>query len=245
MTPRLTVSEACHRLALSEGPKENKTRINQMETGDKKMIKKAIACLLIMILAMAILAVQLVSSTVHHVDGRDYSYLEYLSDPINHKPWYCECNHDTFPRQSDNTEVGLGIEATYVNWYFFYWAWWDFNAEFGDGDVAMISGLSIDPCVNGDDHHYWTYYGSPVWTTPPGAWYQCWYVDFQLDDDGPVETGLVTSVEGSTTAAFYHPSDPPWPPTFGDLWWLDAYTQNPSYYPNGNGWSFLTAWPGT
>lgn len=200
------------------------------------MMKKAFACLLIMMLAMMI-AVQLASGTVHHIDGVNYPYSD-GRDPV-----YSECYHDTFPGASDNTEVGLGVRAIYLSSQYFYRAWWDFNAQYGDGDVAMFSGLSIDPCVNGDEHHYYTYYGQPVWTTPSGAWYQCWYVHYEIDPyNTPVYIGLKTSVEGSVTAAFYHPSCPPWYPCWGEYWWLDAYTQNPNDPNDPNGWSFLHAW---
>ena len=201
------------------------------------MLKKAIICLLIMLFAIIMLAVQLASGTVHHISGVNYPY------SAGEHPVYSECYHDTFPGASDNSEVGLGVMANYYGPLYFGRAWWDFNAQFGDGDVNMYSGLVIDPCTNGYEHHYYTYYGQPVWTTPSGAWYQCWYVHYEINPGGtPVPIGAKTSVEGFTTAVFYHPSCPPWAPCWGEYWWLDAYTQNPNDPNDPNGWSFLHAW---
>ena len=188
-------------------------------------------------MAMVILTVQLASGTVHHISGVNYPY----SAGIN--PWYCECNHDTFPGASDNSEVGLGVMAVYYGPLYFGRAWWDFNAQYGFGDVGMYSGLVIDPCVNGDDHHYYVCYDEPQNTTPLGASYYCMYVHYEIDPGTtPVNIGLKTSVEGFTTAVFYHPSYPPWAPYWGPYWWLDAYTQNPYDPTDPNGWSFLHAW---
>ncbi|MCW4021976.1 MAG: hypothetical protein NWF02_02295 [Candidatus Bathyarchaeota archaeon] len=158
-------------------------------------------------------------------------------------PVYSECNHDTYPGASDNTEVGLGVRAEYYSAQYFDHAWWDFNGQYGNGDVAMYTGLLIDPCVNGDEHNYYTYNGAPVWTTPSGAWYQCWYVHYEINpNNNAVYIGYKASVEGYASTYFYHPSDPPYSPTFGELWFLDAYTQNPSNPNDPNGWSFLHAW---
>ncbi|MGB9841663.1 MAG: hypothetical protein ACPLKZ_02940 [Candidatus Bathyarchaeales archaeon] len=215
------------------------------------MIKKAITCLLIMMMTMMILETQFASSIVQHITGANYSYVQYQSNPALYFPRFVECYHTTYPGNSDNTEVGIGVKALYYSPDYFNYAWWDFNAQYGNGDVAMIPGLIIDPCVNGNDHHYYAYYGQPYWTTPPtppgwpGDPYQCWYVHYEIDPGGiPVFIGYKSSVEGSVTALFYRPSDPPWPPNFGPCWQLDAYTQNP-YNPNDpNGWSYLHAWYG-
>lgn len=219
------------------------------------MIKKAIACLLIALLAMTILAVQLASGEYHHKSGANYSWNTYQSNPSLYFPRYSECIHTTEPGASDNTEVGLGVRAYYVNQYYFGSAWWDFNAQYGLSDLAILGGLIIDPCVNGDDHHYYQYQGTPQWASPPAppGWqgnpYYCYYLHYAIDppsygwpDGTPVNIGYKASVEGSTTAYFYHPSNPPWPPTFGPMWSLDAYTQNPYNPSDPNGWSYLHTW---
>jgi hypothetical protein len=211
-----------------------------METGDKKMIKKAITCLLIVMLAMMISGLQLANALLHHHDGVDYTYT-YCQQHSTVYPCYAECNHDVYPGDPGNSEVGLGVSAWYGGDAYFNYAWWDFNAEFGNGDVTMITGLSIDPCVNANDHHYWTYYGQPQWTyVSGGGWaYWCNYVHYELNPGKtPVYITNKNSVEGSTHAMFYHPSDPPSYPNFGEIWQLDAMTQNPNGNPE---WSFLTA----
>jgi hypothetical protein len=204
---------------------------------ETKMIKKTFACLLIVMLSMTTLfAVQLASGAVHHISGVNYPYSD-GRDPV-----YSECNHDTFPGADDNSEVGLGVLAKYKNASHFDRAWWDFNAQYGNGNVAMFSGLSIDACLNGDEHHYYTCYDEPTWTIPSGANWTAWYVHVEKDpNDTPVDIGAKESVEGLVRAAFYHPSYPPWAPYWGPYWWLEAYTQNPSDPNDPNGWSFLYA----
>lgn len=201
------------------------------------MIKK-IACLLIVISALTIPILHIASAVEHDIDGEDYGYYDYED------PWYCECNHDVWAGDEEDSMAGLSLTAEYTIVYdpyptpMFDWAQWAWEGQFGDGDVQMWAiGLSVDACINGDDHHYYTDYTDPEWGTPPLSDYECWFV--YLEAAGYIDP--VESVESSATAAFYHPSDPPWPPTFGELWWLDAYTQNPAYHPYGNGWSFIYA----
>ncbi len=215
------------------------------------MIKKAIACLLIMMLAMMILETQFASSVVHHSTGHNHAYYEYV-DPL-YSNIYSECYHTTTPGASDNTGVGIGVRAIYIAPFAFDHAWWHFDGQYGTDDLGIISNmLAIDPCVNGYDHHYYGYYGSPSWDYINifGYQYWCWRVQFELNPPSPgnpygtpVYTGLVSSVEGSVSVFFYKPSDPPWPPYFGPGWILDAYTHNPDNDPNGNGWSYLHAHP--
>jgi len=160
--------------------------------------------------------------------------------------------HTTTPGASDNTEVGIGVRAFYYNYLYFDKAWWDFNGQYGNGDVAMLSNcLSIDPCVNGNDHHYYSVYGPAIWAKPPtppgwpGNPYYCWYVHKEINPGNVnVSIGYKVSVEGSVSAFFYMPSDPPWPPYFGPGWVLDAYTQNPYNPSDPNGWSYLHTWMG-
>ncbi len=200
------------------------------------MITK-IAYLLIVISVLMTSTLHITSAYQHDIDGEDYSYYD------NQDPWYCECHHDVWMGDSEDSMTGLSLTAKYTLCYYppepmFYWAQWAWEAQFGDGDVQMVIGLSVDACINGDDHNYYTDYSDPVWDYPPGyQWYECWFV--YLEAEGYIDP--VYSVESSANAAFYHPSDPPWPPYFGELWWLDAYTQNPPDHPYGNGWSFIYA----
>lgn len=199
------------------------------------MIKK-IAYILIAISMLTIATLHIASAYHNCITGNDYSYYD------GQDPWFCQCHHDVWMGDSEDSMAGLSLIAEYVFIYYpqsvyFDWAQWAWEAQWGDGDVQMNPGLSIDACINGDNHNYYTDYSDPVWGYPPLSGYDCWFV--YLDMDG--ELGYVESVESSCTASFYHPSDPPGPPTYGEIWWLDAYTQNPPNDPYGNGWSYLYA----
>jgi hypothetical protein len=223
--------------------------------GDKKMIKKAIACLLLVMLAMVIPGLQLANAQMHHITGTDYTYSEsYNSIPQwSAYPCYSECNHDVWPGDPTNTEAGMGVSAQYIHYTpaKFNYAWWDFNTEFGDGNagdnVAAWSSVTIDPCVNGNDHHYYSYTPTflRTYVTGDGWQYWCFYAHYEITQDPvhhmPILIDPASSVEGQCWSGFYHPSDPPWMPYFGQIWWLNCQTQNPANHPDGNGWSFLTA----
>jgi hypothetical protein len=209
------------------------------------MKKNFIVWLLISTMAgiIALPALSTVQAYQHCIDGEDLSYLEHLTTSP-YVAWYCECHHMVWEGDPDDSMAGLSLQADYASAQDprFTWAQWDLEKQWGDGDVTSISGLSVDCCVNGNDHHYYTCYDSPTWGYPPLSLdlpspFECWYVYYPAG--GSFDP--VNSVEGSSTAAFYHPSDPPSYPYFGQIWWVDAYTQNPSYHPDGNGWSFLTA----
>jgi hypothetical protein len=174
-----------------------------------------------------------------HIDGEDYSYYEWFSNP-SLKPWFCECYHSAYENAIDDAMVGLGVVASYT-WgetAAFDWAMWDFNCQAG-GDAGAIvhqyGSMYVDVCVNGDDHMYYEDTTEPQWGVPPGpfAYYECEYVNFNVE--GEIYP-YVQSVEGEVHAQFIHPSYP-WA-----MWWQFAYTQNPDYYPNGHGWSFVYAW---
>lgn len=198
-----------------------------------------VACLLFtMVFALALAITHRVNASQHVISGEDLSYNDAQS--LGYWPWYCECNHDVWEGDPEDSMVGLGLQARYClagnpQQPFFDYGEWYFEAQYGSGNVAMINGLSIDACVNGNYHHYYIDYSTPVWGWPPVfSWYPCYYVYLQATG----ATGLVNSVEASATAIFYHENDPP---PFGEIWWISAYTQNPPGDPYGNGWSYLYA----
>lgn len=203
------------------------------------MRKQVMACILIAtMLALTMPALYTTLAYQHDIDGEDLSYSE--SQTLGYWPWYCECNHDVWEGDPEDSIVGLGLQAQYClsgnpPYPYFNYGEWSWEAQYGSGDVMMTSGLSVDACVNGNDHHYYTDYSTPVWGYPPAfGWYQCYYV--YLESSGA--TGLINSAESSATACFYHESDPP---PWGEIWWIEAYTQNPPYDPYGQGWSYVNA----
>jgi len=231
--------------------REQNTRKTKLKEETKKMMKKAITCTLIMILA-TMSGLQLTEALLNHENGFDYSYWECQHTGFSAYPSYVECYHNIWPTDSGNSEVGLGVTTHYGGQFYFTQAWWDFNAEFGNGDITMIPGLIVDPCVNGNDHHYYNYYGQPQWTyVSGGEWaYWCNYVHYEIYNESlgsgyPVTIDPAASVEGKASAYFYKPSDPPTFPNFGQIWHLDAETGPTTDRPDGLVWSFLHAWEGT
>jgi len=203
------------------------------------MRKDIIACLLIVtIIAFTMLTLQTSIAQQHCIDGEDLSYYESVTLGLGN-PWYCECNHDVWEGDPEDSMAGLSLQAQYYTTTSFNWAQWCFEKQWGSSDVTSFDGMYIDPCVNGNDHHYYTDYTAPTWGIPPLAWFYCNYVYRDVTSS----INPASSVEASCTGVFYHPSDPPWPPVFGDLWYMEAYTQNPPYDPYGNGWSYLYAHP--
>jgi hypothetical protein len=211
-----------------------------MQQEDPKMNRKAIAFLLVAMLAITITGLKVATALPHDISGEDPSWWDYQSSGGTEYPCYCECYHSVWPGDSENTEVGLGVAAYYFyGEYLFDEAWWYFDAQFGNGSVHLgtqydQNRITIDPCVNGDDHHLYAYYGDPSWETLSvmGWTYDTYWLPYEI---GPTSIGLKTSVEGEVSAYFYTTSNP------GQPWWQTAYTQNPPGQ-SGNGWSFLTAW---
>lgn len=210
------------------------------------MIKRAIACLLFVMLAMLI-PLQLANAQLHHIAGTDPSYQVSHDNNWNVYPCYSECNHDVWPGDSENTEVGMGVAAKYVTSdgepRQFDQGWWLFNVECGDGDVAWLPGFSIDPCVNGNNNMWYSYNAQFSWkeVIAPGWDYWCWYTVNEINPNLTfVYIGSVNSVEGQCNSAFYHPSDPPYYPDWGPIWWLNCQTQDPSNH--GTDYNFLTAY---
>lgn len=206
------------------------------------MRKKFINCLLfatLTIFASATLSPYLVNAIPQHdIHGEDYSYNEALTYG---DPWYCECNHRIQDGDPNDAMAGLSLTAKYapgVSPREFYWAQWAFEGQYGTGDISMMPSpyIYIDPCVNGYDHHSYYYYATPVYGVPPLGWFNCYYIYYEINSN----IYDVTSVEAQCHAIFYQPSDPPWPPIFGPMFWLEAHTQNPPGQ-SGQGWSFINA----
>lgn len=204
------------------------------------MRKQVIAWLLIAtILALTMPILYTVQAHQNPKTGHDFSYDEH-NNFWPYIPCYAECHHELWEGYAGDSMAGIGVQADYTSSQdmTFNWAKWEFEKQWGTGDVTSISGMSIDPCVNGNDHHYYNIYNAPELGYPPGAPYECWFVYFPLEASmNPTKN----SVEGRATAAFYHPSDPPTYPNFGEIWWIEAYTQNPDGDPWGNNWSYIYA----
>jgi len=238
--PRLTVLEACHRLALSEGQKENRKKCGK--DGDEKINKKFTAVFMIAIFGALTLSigVQGVLAQENTVSGYDYSYTQ-------GKPWFCQCNHGGTPGNSNDYETGLGLSPTYTvydghpvfdscSWFWEDEAGGSLNGGTQNNNVwAQETPLFIWANVNGGRGNEGYDYSAATWKVPsptPSPIYSCWLVYTSMSGN----LNNVGSVEGETFAQFYQVNN------VAIVQGLTCITQNTAQQPNGGGYEFLSAW---
>jgi hypothetical protein len=142
--PRLIVLEACHRLALSEGQKENKSK----EERTKMLRKKIAAFFFIMTIAAMLFAMRLPLGKAWFGDT------DYSCPPFDTAGWYCQCHHRS-PNFGSNDDcwVATGVE-TFYHWdlppayLYVYWSWcssvgnpsnWQHN-----GATSCLASVNLD-----------------------------------------------------------------------------------------------------
>jgi hypothetical protein len=245
--PRLTALEACHRLALREGQKENKKNTSKLDWRLKELHEKT-AIVLILLITLT-LATGLKTSLAQGPTGADPA----RSDNPN-LCCFCECWHDDPGVPELDTMSGIGVSANYdmvneltpcynqASWQFDDQAGWSL-LPFPDplNQVAQFTGLECTWCINYNlaSQQYANIFdnSAPQWGEPNNATHYCWYVHHDYPDNGPASYGPYScvSVEGETQAYFYPILCP------FTAWGIIVYTTDPSN-PGPNSFAYLTAW---